>query len=584
MGTPPGPPPVDAAAGSRAEDEAPSPASRPGPGQRLSARIRTLRQEPAFGLTAVAMGALVVVFILVPIAYVLVESVYVGGELSLANWRAVPTTGRFRSAIYNSLLLGVFSTGLTVLFAVPLALYTTRHPGPLSRAFRVIALLPLVAPPFVFSLSLMLVAGRRGILTDMLRPGLELLGFTNPGIFGLHGVVIAQMLGFFPVAYMLIESSLRSIDPSIEQAAHDLGANQFRTIRDVTLPLAQSGIAKAFLIVFVLVLADFSNPLLLGAGQPTLASEAFISLIGRGNREMAAVLGTILIIPGIAVFLAQRYWLGGSDDASISQTAGGANLPLNPQMRALVLAPSLLLSLGIVVLFGFLVTGAFVRVIGVNWTPTLDHFALGIGGPFLRNSFLVSLGAAVVASLLGVIQGYVLARRDVPAAAFQEFTSLFGLAVPGTVIGIGYILAFNQPPLALTGTLAILVINMAFRNIGVSMSGAIAKLEQVDPSFEEAARDLGAGSVRTFLTVGVPLLLPPLMAGFVYTFMTTMVTISSVIFLVSPGTQLAAVYIFSLADTGRLGQASAMTVLLIGIVLVALGLLRWLERRSNLGL
>ena len=557
-----------------------TPDSSPG----FAARLRELRKEPVFALTALAMGALVVVFILVPVAFVLGQSVSVDGELSLDNWADILTTGRYRTAVVNSLVLGVVSTGLTVAFAVPLALYTTRHPGPLSRAFRVIALLPLVAPPFIFSISLALIGGRRGMLTDLIRPALELVGFSDPAIFGLHGVAIAQMLGFFPVAYMLIESSLRSIDSSLEQASRDLGASQLRTLGEVTLPLARAGIAKAFLIVFVLVLADFSNPLLLGAGRPTLASEAYISLIGRGNVEMAAVLGTILIVPGILVFLAQRYWLGGADESSISQTAGGANLPLNPRLKWMMLAPSLAFATGVLVLFGSLVTGAFVRAIGVNWQPTLDHFALGIGGPYVWNSFLVSLAAAVAASFLGVIQGYVLARKDVPLGGFQEFTSLFGLAVPGTVIGIGYILAFNQPPLVLTGTLAILVLNMAFRNIGVSMSGAIAKLDQIDPSFEEAARDLGAGSIRTFMTVGVPLLLPPLMAGFVYTFMTTMVTISSVIFLVSPGTQLAAVYIFSLANTGRLGPASAMSVLLIALVLVSLGILRWLERRSNLGL
>lgn len=563
----------------------PAPAKPDTPEQSsLGARLRALRQEPAFALTAVAMAALVVVFILVPVGLVLVQSLLVDNEPSLANWADVATTARYRDAIVNSLVLGLGSTGLTLLFAIPLALYTTRHPGPLSRAFRVIALLPLVAPPFIFSISLALVGGRRGLLTDFLRPALDLVGFQDPAIFGLHGVMLAQMLGFFPVAYMLIESSLRSLDPALEHAARDLGASQGRALRDVTLPLARAGIAKAFLVVFVLVLADFSNPLLLGAGTPTLASEAYINLIGRGDVEMAAVLGTLLVIPGVAVFLAQRYWLGDSGDASVSQTAGGAPATLQPRLRALVLAPSLVFGAAVVALFGFLVTGGFVRAIGVNWEPTLEHFALDIGGPYILNSLLVSLGAAVAASVLGVIQGYVLARRDVPAGGLQEFTSLFGLAVPGTVIGIGYILAFNQPPLVLTGTLAILVVNMAFRNVGVSMSAAIAKLDQIDPSFEEAARDLGAGSIRTFLTVGVPLLLPPLMAGFVYTFMTTMVTISSVVFLVSPGTQLAAVYIFSLAESGRLGPASAMTVLLIVLVLVSLGVLRWLERRSNLGL
>ncbi|MFW5934113.1 MAG: ABC transporter permease, partial [Actinomycetota bacterium] len=238
----------------------------------------------------------------------------------------------------------------------------------------------------------------------------------------------------------------------------------------------------------------------------------------------------------------------------------------------------------IAVMFSFVVVGAFVRTLGVNNSFTLDHFATGQGLDYIRNSLVVALLAALVASALGVIQGFVLARKDIPARGFQEFSSLFGLAVPGTVIGIGYVLVFNGSPFYLTGTLAILVINMAFRNIGVAMSAAISKLHQIDTAYEEASADLGAGPVRTFWRVAVPLLLPAFMSGFVYTFMTTMVTISSVVFLVSPGTNLAAVYILNLANTAAIGEASAMSFLLICTVLAILGALRWLERRSNLGM
>src|SRR5690625_4054180 len=195
MGIPRGSP-VDAEQGSGTGPQAltsePQLSGRSG---QLRDRLHRLKQEPVFALAALAMAVAVAVFIALPVGYVLVESFFVDGQFSLDNWRAVPGTARFRAAILNSLMLGVVATSLTIAFAVPLALYTTRHPGPLSRAFRIISLLPLVAPPFVFALSLMLVAGRRGILTDWLRPLLELVGFSDPAIFGLHGVAIAQMLG-----------------------------------------------------------------------------------------------------------------------------------------------------------------------------------------------------------------------------------------------------------------------------------------------------------------------------------------------------------------------------------------------------
>jgi iron(III) transport system permease protein len=552
-----------------------------GPGQRLRRSWERLRRDPFFGGAAAVLAVLVVVFILAPVLAVFVASVRGPDGLTLERYRQFFASAYYRTSLRNSLIVGLGSTTLAIAFAIPLALYVTRSRGWLARSFRVISLLPLVAPPFIFALALIALGGRRGLISQVINP---LLG-TQFSIFGLHGIILAQVLGFFPVAYMLVESALRSIDPSLEHASRDLGASQVRTVLRVTLPLARSGIIKAYLIVFVLVLADFSNPIIIGGGRPTLASDAYLLIVGRQNLEMAAVVAVFLVLPSIVVFLIQRHLLkGAAGEASIGSSAGGQNVPLNPGLKAACLAASVVVVALIVVLFSFVVAGAFVRVLGVNNTFTLEHFATRRGWSYIQNSLVVSLGAAFVAAALGVVQGYVLARKPVPAKGLQEFSSLFGLAVPGTVIGIGYVLVFHGPPLNLTGTMLILVLNMAFRNVGVAMTASISKLHQIDTAFEEASADLGAGPVRTFGQVAVPLLLPAFMAGFVYTFMTTMVTVSSVIFLVSPGTNLAAVYILNLANTAAIGEASAMSFMLIVVVLACLGALRWLERRSNLGL
>jgi iron(III) transport system permease protein len=553
------------------------PPDQGGPRGRLRQYWHDLRADPVFGTAALVMAGLVLVFILLPVLALFAASVRGDTGFTLDLYRSFVTSEYYRTSTQNSLIIGVASTTLTILFAIPLALYVTRVRGAVATSFRVISLLPLVAPPFIFALSLITIGGRRGLLSQVLSPlGIE------ASIYGLHGIVIAQVLGFFPVAYMMIENSLRSIDPSLEHASRDCGASQWSTLRRVTLPLARTGIVKAFLIVFVLVLADFSNPIIIGGGNGTLASDAYLLIVGRQNLSMAAVVGVVLVVPAIIVFLLQRRVLG--DTSGEAALSGGTPMPLNRGIKAACLSASLVVILAISVMFSFVVAGAFVQTLGVNNTFTLDHFDVGRGWGYIRNSLYVALGAAFVSSALGLVQGYILARKKVPMKGTQEFSSLFGLAVPGTVIGIGYLLVFHGAPFFLTGTLLILVLNMAFRNVGVAMSASISKLAQMDLSYEEASADLGAGPVRTFWRVAVPLLLPAFMAGFVYTFMTTMVTISSVVFLVSPGTNLAAVYILNLASTAAIGEASAMSFLLICSVLGCLGVLRWLERRANLGL
>ena len=450
----------------------------------------------------------------------------------------------------------------------------------LSKAYRGIALLPLVAPPFIFSLALIILFGRRGVVSSFLN---DLFGLEF-SIYGFWGVVTAQVLGYFPIAYMMIESSLRSINANLEDASHDLGAGQGRTIRKITLPLASAGILKAALLVFVMALADFSNPLVIGGGEPFLASQAFALVMGRQNLEMAAVLGIFLIIPSLLVFLFQTYFMADNDTTSIDSTSGSENLPLKPRIKLFVFGISSLMVLFIVTMFCMVIAGAFVKIIGVNNSFTLEHFSDRSGWKYLSNSLIVSFFAAILAAGLGMLQGYLTARKNIPAKKFLEFIALFGLAVPGTVIGIGYILIFNGPPFFLTGTVLLLVMNMTFRKIGVGLEAGISKLNQIDESMEEASSDLGASRFYTFRKIVLPLLSPAFMVGFVYTFMTAMISVSSVIFLISPGTNLAAVYILNLANQASIGRASSMSLILILIVVACMGLTKWIEKRSNIGI
>lgn len=548
---------------------------------RLRSHWHNLRSEPGTTAVAAVVAALLILFILLPVLFVFLRSFGIGsGEVTLQHYAKFFQRPTYFKALTNSVLAGGISTGIIISISIPYALYVTRTNSLISKIYRSISLLPLVAPPFIFSLALIILLGRRGVVTQVLH---EWFGVSF-SIYGFWGVIISQVLGYFPIAYMMIESSLRSMNPNLEHASRDLGSGQTRTIFKVTLPLAGTGILRGALVVFVMALADFSNPLIIGGGEPFLASAAYLLVMGRQDLEMAAVLGVFLIVPSLIVFIFQTYFSKGSDVTSIDSSAGGENLPLNNKLQAIVFTISTLMTLFITVMFVMVVLGAFVSIIGVNNTLTLKHFSNQTNWDFMYNSVLVSFFAALLAAGLGIVQGYLNVRKNIPGNKFMEFIALFGLAVPGTVVGIGYVLVFNGPPFFLTGTVLLLVLNMTFRKIGVGLEAGISKLHQIDYSLEEASADLGSSTFRTFRKIVLPLLRPAFMAGFVYTFMTAMVSVSSVIFLISPKNNLASVYILNLANQAQIGRASAMSFILIVIVLLCMAILRRLESRSNIKL
>ncbi|WP_027963768.1 ABC transporter permease [Halalkalibacillus halophilus] len=543
--------------------------------------FRNFWSEPWFAILTLVLAGAILLFIVVPVFAVLFKSFGIGsGEVTLEYYQNFFARSYYFESLVNSVSAAILSTLIVVFLSVCISLYVTRTTSFLSKFYRGAALLPLVAPPFIFSLSLIILFGRNGLFTQVMNSA---FGWEF-SIYGFSGVVIAQVLGYFPIGYMLVESTMRNMNPSLEHASSDLGAKQGRTLRKITLPLSQSGIVKAGLLVFVMALADFSNPLIIGGGEPFLASEAYLLVVGQQNLEQAAVLGVFLIVPSLLVFIFQTYFLKDTGLETISGESGASNVPLSPKVKAIVMTINTIFVSFIVLMFVMVVLGAFVRIIGIDNTFTLEHFTNRSGWDSLYISIVVSFLAAILAATIGMLQGYLFARKTIPGKKVLEFLTLFGLAVPGTVMGIGYVLIFNGPPFFLTGTVLLIVLNMTFRKIGVGLEASISKMHQIDTSMEEASSDLGAGPYRTFGKVVVPLLSPAFVAGFVYTFMTAMVSISSVIFLIAPGTNLAAVYILNLAEQARVGMASAMSFILILIVLSCMGLLKWIEKKTGVNI
>ncbi|MDQ7827839.1 MAG: iron ABC transporter permease [Armatimonadota bacterium] len=472
--------------------------------------------------------------------------------------------GAVRNSVLLALAVGGLSTGVGFLFA----LLGERSRLPTRRLLGPLSILPIITPPFVLGLAMIFMFGRRGFITH------QLLGQSTTLFFGPLGVGAAQVLAFTPIAYLVLVGVVRALDVAMEEAAETLGASRWQVLRTVIWPLARPGLANAFLLVAIESLADFGNPFVVGGGAPFLATQVFDAISGRFNPHEAAVYGVTLLGMTLTVFLVQRLWLGRRGYVTVTGRPG-AGLA-RPLPRWLDLGGTALF-LGwvalTVLLYGSVFVGAVTRLWGFDDTVTLAHLQ-GLtpqGWAVLWNSVRLSALAAVPSTLLGFLIAYLVTRVAFPGRSALEFSAMLSFAVPGTVMGIGYILAFNQGVLLLTGTEVILVLAFVFRNMPVGIRAGVAALHQLDRAIEEASTLLGAGTASTLRRIVMPLVRPALLSGLVFAFVRAVTAVSQVIFLISPQHNLATTQILSYVQYGTLGRgaalASVVIVLLAAVVL-----------------
>jgi iron(III) transport system permease protein len=362
-----------------------------------------------------------------------------------------------------------------------------------------------------------------------------------------------------------------------------MGASEFRIIRSITIPLVAPGLLKAALLVFVMTIAEFGNPMILGGRTQFLAPDAYLAITGEGDFNMASVLSVVLITPCVLIFILHNYVLKGKGYTTII----GKPTASEPKEMALgIEIPFMIISfavgLMVIMSFGVILVGSFVKIVGVDNTFVISHVLNTQSNIAIWNSIKISLGAGLFGAIVGTLLAYVIMRGKFPGKQFMEMVALSGFALPGTVIGVGYIIAFNRPPFLLTGTIWILILNCVFRFVAVGVEAGISKLHQISIEIEEASADLGADFLTIFFKVVLPIMFSAFIAGFVYTFMTTMMSLSSVIFLVTPGFDLASVYIYLTAQLGELGLASATTMKVIVIVAISLGILNFIAKKAGL--
>ncbi len=510
------------------------------------------------------VALLVLLFVAYPVVELLLRAVVVDGGISARLLLELVSNPAVRQVAWNTLLLGatvaVIGTVLGTLYAYAIA----RVDIPGKRLWHFLALLPTISPPVLMALGLILLYGRRGLVTH------ELLGLSTTALYGFRGLVVAQLLSYFPFAYLLMLNLFRGLDASLEEAASTMGAHPGKVLTSVSLPLLTPGIAAAVLLLFGYSFADLGNPLLLGGDFPVLSSEIYQAIIGMYDVPRGAALAVILLVPAVALF----YLHGRFSSRSAFASVGGRGSMRHPAVRQpLARAAALLLcagvSLAVVMQYATVLAGACTKLFGIDNTLTLKHFASTLVGSrnVLTDTLLLAVAAAIVAGVVGVLVAWYASRARAPGSGVLDFVANLPLAIPGTVLGLGFALAFNRAPLLLTGTAAIIVIAFAVRSLPYTIRSASTALRQVSASLDEASTTMGATDGYTLRRVLLPLCRPAIIAGMIFTFTRSVTTLSAVIFVVSPHWSLVTPMLLSQMDRGDLGQASALSVVLVVLVL-----------------
>lgn len=461
----------------------------------------------------------------------------------------------------------------------------TRTPLPGKQFFRLTATFPIISPPFVIALAAILLFGRTGSLTPYIK---YVIG--SYSIYGLGGLVLVETIAYAPTAFLVLFGILQAIDPALEEASMDLGASRLQVFSSVTLPLATPGIASAWLLVFIQSMADFGNPMVISGNFRVLSVQAFLQITGMYDLSRGSTLAILLLIPTMTAFFLQKYWVSRKSYVTVTGKPTSATIKNLEWYIKLPVYACCLLFTGLVVLFyGTVLYGSFQTLWGVDATLTLRNYVqmFEVGKDYIIDSLTLSTIATPITGLLGMFIAFLIIRKKFLGRGMMEFVSMLTFAVPGTVVGIGYILAFNQKtilfPWILSGTALIIIFLLIFRNMPVGIRSGIAALQQIDPSIEEASTDLGADSGVTFRKITLPMIAPAFFSGLVYSFVRAMTAISAIIFVVSGKWNLITVAILGFVDNSQYAQAAAMSLLLIGIVLVALGIIQLAVNRIGKG-
>jgi len=533
-----------------------------------------LRRDPAVAAAVVVLWLLLALFVVYPMATLLGRVLVDKDGFSLAGIVTVLTDRHQVRAFWNSLALGALvGVGGTVIgFVFAFTAARGRLPRWLLTAIDAAVLLPLVSPPFTTAIAMIFSFGPRGLITY------ELLGLKGVTVYGLPSTLFSEILTYFPIAYLTLRPLLAAIDSNLEGMALSLGASRWRVFRTVTLPLCVPGLANAFLLLFAASLADFATPLILAGNQfPVLPTQAYLQITGMFDLRGGAALSLVLLVPALAVFLLQRYWVGRRHYVTVTGKGAGQTPfdSISPVVRVVLLAACALVAAAILYFYALLLYASLVVALGANHAFTLQHYRVIFteGLKVIRDTLIIAGFAMPLGGLYGILLGYLVTRKQFVGRRTMEMVSMVNYALPGTIVGIAYLIAFNDPPIELAGTALLIIACYVFRYGPTGIRATVALLQQIDKSLEEASQGLGAGSGMTFRRITLPLIVPAFFAGLGVVFIRSMTAISATIFLVSISWSLITVKILENMTELSLGPAAAFSVLVVAIVFAVIALI-----------
>ena len=534
---------------------------------------KKLMADPIMVTTIAVLIAFLTLFILYPLAILLVDSLVGDGSFGVGVFRRIFAMPSFTRAITNTLkvgfLVGILSTLVGLLFAyVEVYVKMDKFAGGL---FKVVSMLPVVSPPFVLSLSMIMLFGKAGLITRYV------LGIYDNSVYGFWGIAVVQTLTFFPVCYMMLKGLLKNIDPSLEEAARDMGASRWKVFTSVTLPLMLPGLGNAFLVTFIESIADFANPMIIGGSYDTLATTIYLQITGAYDKAGAAAMAVVLLCITLAMFAVQKYYLERKTTATLTGKASrGRMLITDKSVKIPLTVLCALVALFVIMMYLCVPIGACFPTWGFKFFPLTGKwfklvFSRYHGLQAFRDSFILSLIASPITALLSMIISYLVVKRNFKSKGFIEAVSMLAMAVPGTVLGVGYIRGFSGGLFhtgllqGLYGTAGILIIVFVVRSLPTGTRSGISALRQIDKSIEESAYDMGADSFRVFMTVTLPLIKDSFLSGLVTAFVRSITAISAIILLVTPQFLLITVQINEFAEKGSYSLACAFATILIAI-------------------
>jgi len=539
--------------------------------------IGTFSIDPVTTYAIIITFAVALTFVVYPLYEAVKLTFARTGNFTFDVWKTVLTETAYLKSFGNSILLGALTATVSTVIGFLFAFVVTRTTIKGKKFVSLMANLPMISPPFSLTLSLILLFGSNGLITK------QLLNL-KWDIYGLDGLVISQTMSMFPIAYLTMLGVLESIDSTLEEASMNLGASRWKVFRTVTFPLATPGLLSSWLLVFTNSIADFANPLMLGGKFNVLSVTAYLEVTGMNRLDRGAALSLLLLLPTMTAFYLQRYIVNKKSYVTVTGKPSGRIVEIvSPGVKKMLSIVVYVIAIFLVALYSTIFMGCFVKNWGVDYSFTLSNIveALQRGKDALLDTTILAAIAMPIAGIFAMVVAFLFVRKKFPGKKLLQGLVLLPFSIPGTLIGISYVIAFNKPPLILVGTAAIIVINYIIRELPVGVEGGVATLKQIDPSIEEAAQNLGANPQTVFSTIILPLIRPAFISSLSYTFVRAMTAVSAVVFLVSAQWYHITLQIYNFSENLRFGLASVLSSVLIIIILTVFGLLRLFVRKSE---